>query len=167
MAVYGRQIRPVLYAHEAQASPQSLTTDYTYGINFRALAAYCVGAGVNFAGCTCRAAFPNFHSCAVLNNMGVKGFGTGVIRSFYFAFITTGTAAGLTYYLLARLFPQKTYIDNKHLSFFEWTPEEVEVYAAGNNWREKVDPISAAPETPLEDEMGKKEATTTVNVLEA
>ncbi|WWC97765.1 hypothetical protein V866_004651 [Kwoniella sp. B9012] len=96
---------------------------YTYGCNWRAFVAYVVGAGVNFAG--------------FLNNMGVKGFSTGVIRSFYFAFITTGCAAGLTYYLLATIFPQPNYKINKGTKFREWTEEEVELYVAGSEWREK------------------------------
>ncbi|OCF32327.1 uridine permease [Kwoniella heveanensis CBS 569] len=92
---------------------------YTYGVNWRAMIAYVVGAGVNFAG--------------FLNNMGVKGFSTGVIRSFYFAFITTGVASGLTYYLLATIFPQENYKINKGNKFREWSEEEVEVYAAGSD----------------------------------
>ncbi|WVQ81583.1 hypothetical protein IAT38_003707 [Cryptococcus sp. DSM 104549] len=96
---------------------------YTYGINWRAMAAYVVGAGVNFAG--------------FLNNMGVKGFSTSLIRSFYFAFLTTGAAAGLTYYLLATLIPQENYKRNKGLKFREWTEEEIELYVAGAEWRVK------------------------------
>ena len=57
----------------------------------------------------------------------------GVTKSFYFAFITTGLAAGLTYYILVRIWPQANYNINKGLSFREWSPDEVEVYAAGND----------------------------------
>lgn len=67
--------------------------------------------------------------------MGVKGFSTGVVRSFYFAFITTGCASGLSYYLLARLFPQENYKRFKGLKFREWTEEEVELYVQGAPWR--------------------------------
>lgn len=67
--------------------------------------------------------------------MGVKGFSTGVIRSFYFAFITTGCASGLSYYLLARFFPQENYRRFKGLRFREWTEEEVELYVKGAPWR--------------------------------
>ncbi|AFR98733.1 uridine permease [Cryptococcus neoformans C23] len=94
---------------------------YTFGINWRAIFAYCIGAGVNFAG--------------FLNNMGVKGFSTGVIRSFYFAFITTGCASGLSYYLLAKFFPQENYRRFKGLRFREWTEEEVELYVQSAPWR--------------------------------
>lgn len=92
-----------------------------FGINWRAIFAYCIGAGVNFAG--------------FLNNMGVKGFSTGVIRSFYFAFITTGCASGLSYYLLAKFFPQENYRRFKGLRFREWTEEEVELYVQSAPWR--------------------------------
>ncbi|KAK8843507.1 hypothetical protein IAR55_007167 [Kwoniella newhampshirensis] len=116
---------------------------YTYGVNWRAMAAYVVGAGVNFAG--------------FLNNMGVKGFHTGVVRSFYFAFITTGCAAGLTYYLLATLIPQENYKLYKGQKFREWTEEEVEVYVAGSEWRRNggVPPVigGSGAETPeMEDD---------------
>ncbi|ODO11198.1 hypothetical protein I350_01802 [Cryptococcus amylolentus CBS 6273] len=96
---------------------------YKWGINWRAITAYVVGAGVNFAG--------------FLNNMGVEGFSTSVVRSFYFAFITTGCASGLTYYLLAAvLFPQENFKRFRGLKFREWTEEEVEMYVAGAPWRD-------------------------------
>ncbi|WWD20952.1 hypothetical protein CI109_105430 [Kwoniella shandongensis] len=120
---------------------------YTYGVNWRAIAAYVVGAGVNFAG--------------FLNNMGVKGFSTGVVRSFYFAFITTGLASGLTYYLLARFVPQTNYNLYKGEKFREWTEEEVEVYVAGSEWRKNggvppvVDESGDSPES-LDDERDEK-----------
>lgn len=110
---------------------------------------------------------------AVLNNMGVKGFSTGVIRSFYFAFITTCLAAGLTYYLLARFFPQKSYILNLDNKFYEWTPEEVEVYAAGKDWRGRAAEAQAEQQmsqdesAKLDLDMGKKEGAAVVNVLDA
>lgn len=92
---------------------------YTYGINWRAVVAYLVGIGINFAG--------------FLNNMGKLDVSIGVQRSFYFAFITSGTGAGLTYYLLARFFPQTSYLENKGLKFAEWSQDEVETYAGGVN----------------------------------
>lgn len=67
--------------------------------------------------------------------MGVKGLSTGVVRSFYFAFITTGCVSGLSYYLLARFFPQENYKRFKGLKFHEWTEEEVELYVQGASWR--------------------------------
>lgn len=98
--------------------------------------------------------------------MGVKKVSTGITRSFYFAFITTGLGAGLTYYLLARLFPQKTYLENRDLKFYEWTPEEVEVYAAGGEWRKRAEEVSPTP-AAVED-FGKKEVDgVAVNVLDA
>ena len=80
--------------------------------------AYVVGAGINFTG--------------FLDNMGAIKASTGVERSFYFAFITTGVASGLTYYLLARFVPQKNYLVNKGKRFEEWSQEHVERYAAGH-----------------------------------
>ncbi|KAL1411646.1 hypothetical protein Q8F55_002610 [Vanrija albida] len=92
---------------------------YTLGLNWRAFVAYLVGLGINFAG--------------FLHNMGAIDVSIGVQRSFYFAFITSGVASGLVYYLLARFFPQPSYKEYKGLKFKEWTQEEVEVYAAGND----------------------------------
>jgi NCS1 family nucleobase:cation symporter-1 len=63
--------------------------------------------------------------------MGVE-VSVGVQKSFYFAFITTGVAAGLTYYLLCRLFPPANYTMQKGLKFKEWSQGEVEVFAAGS-----------------------------------
>jgi hypothetical protein len=65
----------------------------------------------------------------VLQNMGVSGFSEGVTKSFYFAFITSAFAAGLTYYLLARFIPQTSYLAHKDEKFREWTEEEVEEWA--------------------------------------
>ena len=93
--------------------------------------------------------------------MGVKGFSIGVTHSFYFAFITTGTASGLTYYLLARFFPQQTYTLRKGERFQEWSQEEVEVYAAGK--REIVRPMPGTETPSVED---SKELEPGVNVLE-
>ncbi|EIW67149.1 hypothetical protein TREMEDRAFT_57660 [Tremella mesenterica DSM 1558] len=97
---------------------------YNYGINWRAIVAYCVGAGVNFAG--------------FLQAMGaVQKHDIALTHSYYFAFITTGVAAGGTYYLLVRLFPQPNYLLNKDIPFREWSQDEVEIYAAGKgNLRE-------------------------------
>ena len=125
-------------------------TGYTYGCNWRAFVAYTVGAGVNFCGCKRYVHFaPKVLTCPVLDNMGVKGFSTGVVRSFYFAFITTGIAAGLTYYLLARFFPQANYVANKGLKFKEWSQDEVEMYAAGK--REIVPPTRASASPSVEE----------------
>ena len=61
--------------------------------------------------------------------MGVKGFSTALTRSFYFAWLTTLVSAGGTYYILARLFPQASYVENKDLKFKEWDQETVESWA--------------------------------------
>lgn len=63
--------------------------------------------------------------------MGVS-VSDGVEKSFYFAFITTGVAAGLTYYILVRIWPQANHELNKDLRFREWSADEVEEYAAGS-----------------------------------
>ncbi len=89
---------------------------YTYGFNLRALAGYVVGVAVNFTG--------------FLGNMGVS-VSDGVTKSFYFALITTTIASGLTYYLLNLIWPQETFKTYKGQRFREWSPEEVEIYAAG------------------------------------
>lgn len=128
---------------------------YTYGINIRALIAYAIGAGINFAG--------------FLHNMGVSSFGLGVQRSFYFAFITTGVAAGLSYYLMARFWPQPNYKINKGLKFEEWSQDRVETYAAGSS-RGVTEYVE--PQTPMEDPAvdEKKDLSVdrvNVNVLEA
>ena len=98
----------------------------------------------------------------VLSNMGVKGFSIGVTRSFYFAFITSGVASGLTYYLLARFLPQQTYTLHKGEKFEEWSQDEVEMYAAGK--REIVVRPMPGTETPSIEE--KKDLEPGVNVLE-
>ena len=67
--------------------------------------------------------------------MGVN-VSEGVTNSFYFAFITTGVAAGLTYYILVRIWPQESYKLNRGSRFKEWSPEEVEYYAAGSEMRQ-------------------------------
>ncbi|RSH95479.1 hypothetical protein EHS25_000571 [Saitozyma podzolica] len=92
---------------------------YTYGVNWRAITAYVVGAGVNFTG--------------FLQAMGLKSLASNIAltHSYYFAFLTTGVAAGLTYYLLAVIFPQQSYLIHRDEKFKEWTEDEVEVYAAG------------------------------------
>lgn len=92
-----------------------MSLGYTFGINWRAIVAYLVGIGINFAG--------------FLHAMGAIELNVGTQRSFYFAFITSGCGAGLTYYLLARFFPQPNYVANKGLKFKEWSQEEVEQYA--------------------------------------
>jgi len=88
---------------------------YTLGVNPRAVAGYLVGVGINFAG--------------FLHQMGAIELGVPAQRSFYFAFITSGAGAGLTYYLLARFWPQASYVEYKGLKFKEWSQDEVEVYA--------------------------------------
>jgi NCS1 family nucleobase:cation symporter-1 len=69
----------------------------------------------------------------VLQAMGLKSLASNIAltHSYYFAFLTTGIAAGLTYYLLAVVFPQQSYLIHRDEKFKEWTEDEVEVYAAG------------------------------------
>jgi NCS1 family nucleobase:cation symporter-1 len=146
---------------------------YTYGCNWRAFVAYAVGAGVNFAGCKSKgflrlSAILKLHPSAVLDNMGYHHFSIGVIRSFYFAFITTGLAAGLTYYILARAFPQPNFLIHKGMKFEEWTQDQVEMYAAGKRHDLNVHSELQVPEysgqvTPLDEEKRKDGAI--VNVL--
>lgn len=87
---------------------------------------------------------------AVLGNMGVN-VSEGVTKSFYFAFITTGVAAGLTYYALVRIFPQETYNLNKGMKFREWSPGEVEMYAAGSGMTQGR-PVAPLQRTESDDE---------------
>jgi len=147
---------------------------YTYGCNWRAFVAYAVGAGVNFAGCESndfasteyRTDKYSLHF-SVLDNMGYHHFSIGVIRSFYFAFITTGLAAGLTYYILARVFPQPNFLIHKGLKFEEWTQDRVETYAAGKGHIHDThgvseEPRSSGQETPMEE---KRKDGAIVNVL--
>ncbi|GAA5855754.1 hypothetical protein JCM3766R1_002224 [Sporobolomyces carnicolor] len=69
---------------------------YSYGINPRAIVAYLVGVAVNFAG--------------FLQNLGVVEAGNvNLQRSYYFSIFTTTFAAGGSYYLLCRVFPQSDY----------------------------------------------------------
>ena len=65
----------------------------------------------------------------VLDNMGVKGFSTSLKRSFFFAWITSLVGAALTYYLLARFFPQRSYTANASQKWGEWTQEKVEAWS--------------------------------------
>lgn len=88
---------------------------YTCGINWRACVAWLVGVAVNFAG--------------FLHAMGAIDASLALERSYYFAWITSGTAAGLVYYLLARFFPQASYLENKGKKFQEWSQDEIEEYA--------------------------------------
>lgn len=67
---------------------------------------------------------------AVLDNMGLDGVKLSVRRSFYFAWITSLFGAALTYYLLARFFPQNSYKMNKGLKWGEWTQDKVEAWGA-------------------------------------
>lgn len=96
------------------------------------MAAYVVGAAINFAGCkpysitVCYAW--SLIEILVLDNMGVKGFSTSLKRSFFFAWITSLLGAAVTYYLLARLFPQRSYVANKDEKWGEWTQEKVEAW---------------------------------------
>lgn len=60
--------------------------------------------------------------------MGVKGFSTSLKRSFFFAWITSLLGAAATYYILARLFPQTSYVANKDQKWGEWTQEKVEAW---------------------------------------
>lgn len=114
---------------------------YTAGFNVRAFIAYLVGVAVNFAG--------------FLGNMGVP-VSDGVEKSFYFAFITTGVAAGLTYYLLVRIWPQANYKINEGMAFREWSPDEVEIYAAGSEMRRGGLSTSVPPLQRTESEDEKK-----------
>jgi NCS1 family nucleobase:cation symporter-1 len=66
---------------------------------------------------------------SVLDNMGVDGIKLSVKRSFFFAWITSLCGAALTYYLLARFFPQKSYVMNKNEKWGEWSQEKVEAWA--------------------------------------
>jgi NCS1 family nucleobase:cation symporter-1 len=99
--------------------------------------------------------------------MGYHHFSIGVIRSFYFAFITTGLAAGLTYYILARVFPQPNFLIHKGLKFEEWTQDQVETYAAGkrhihDTGGDLEKPRINGQETPMEE---KRKDGAIVNVL--
>ena len=80
----------------------------------------------------------------------------GVEKSFYFAFITTGVAAGLTYYLLVRIWPQANYKINEGMAFREWSPDEVEIYAAGSEMRRGGLSTSVPPLQRTESEDEKK-----------
>ena len=92
----------------------------------------------------------------------------GVTKSFYFAFITTGLASGVTYYLLVRIWPQANYNINKGLSFREWSPDEVEVYAAGNDRGDAGRPNASPPLQRTESYDEKKmDGGVATNVLEA
>jgi hypothetical protein len=66
----------------------------------------------------------------VLDNMGLDGVKLSVRRSFYFAWITSLFGAAATYYLLARFFPQKSYVMNKNEKWGEWTQDKVEAWGA-------------------------------------
>ncbi|KAL7422166.1 hypothetical protein Q5752_002811 [Cryptotrichosporon argae] len=90
---------------------------YKFGVNWRAIVAYIVGAAINFTG--------------FLYNMKAVTVGTSVLRSYYFAYITSACGAGLTYYLLARFVPQASYLAAEGQGFREWTQDEVEVFAGG------------------------------------
>lgn len=69
---------------------------YFHGVNLRAIVAYFVGVAVNFAG--------------FLQNLGViEENNVALQRSYYFSIFTTTFAAGTTYYLLHRLYPQVDY----------------------------------------------------------
>lgn len=70
----------------------------------------------------------NVLTCVVLDNMGVKGFSTSLKRSFFFAWITSLLGAAITYYLLARLFPQASYKANKDAKWGEWSQDKVEAW---------------------------------------
>jgi len=100
--------------------------------------------------------------------MGYHHFSISVIRSFYFAFITTGLAAGLTYYILARAFPQPNFLIHKGLKFEEWTQDQVEIYAAGKRHIHRAheeleeEPRNSGQETPVEE---KRKDGAIVNVL--
>jgi NCS1 family nucleobase:cation symporter-1 len=104
---------------------------YTYGVNWRAMAAYVVGAALNFVGCkSLQRPLNPYTDISVLDNMGLKGVKLSVKRSFYFAWITSLFGAALTYYLLARFFPQKSYVMNKSEKWSEWTQDKVEAWGA-------------------------------------
>lgn len=64
--------------------------------------------------------------------MGVKGFSTSLKRSFFFAWITSLVGAALTYYLLARFFPQRSYTSNASSKWVwgEWTQDKVEAWSS-------------------------------------
>jgi NCS1 family nucleobase:cation symporter-1 len=101
--------------------------------------------------------------------MGLKSLASNIAltHSYYFAFLTTGIAAGLTYYLLAVVFPQQSYLIHRDDKFKEWTEDEVEVYAAGK----RVVGVDAAyrGEDEVETPGGweKKSGAAAVGVLEA
>lgn len=47
-----RKVLTVCYSRLNKGRPKlNKIVDYTFGINWRAIFAYCIGAGVNFAGC--------------------------------------------------------------------------------------------------------------------
>ncbi|KAK4048034.1 hypothetical protein OIV83_005068 [Microbotryomycetes sp. JL201] len=82
---------------------------YTYGVNFRAFAAYLVGVAVNFYG--------------FLGNVGAIDVGVATTRSYYFAIFTTTTAAGLTYFALSKIWPVRHY-NVKWSEPVSWEPED-------------------------------------------
>lgn len=61
--------------------------------------------------------------------MGLDGVKLSVRRSFYFAWITSLFGAALTYYVLARLFPQNSYKMNKNEKWSEWSQDKVEAWS--------------------------------------
>jgi hypothetical protein len=61
--------------------------------------------------------------------MGLDGVKLSVRRSFYFAWITSLFGAALTYYVLARIFPQNSYKMNKSEKWSEWSQEKVEAWS--------------------------------------
>ncbi|GAA6017004.1 hypothetical protein JCM11491_006126 [Sporobolomyces phaffii] len=69
---------------------------YTYGVNLRAIAAYFIGVAVNFAG--------------FLQNLGViEPDNVPLQRSYFFSIFTTTIAAGGSYYVLCKIWPQVDY----------------------------------------------------------
>lgn len=97
---------------------------------------------------------------SVLDNMGVKGFSTSLKRSFFFAWITSLVGAAATYYLLARLFPQTSYVANKSQKWGEWTQEKVEAWTTARRLgdREGAEMIEQEPKTVVESEVVRDES---------
>ncbi|GAA5979906.1 hypothetical protein JCM10908_001460 [Rhodotorula pacifica] len=80
---------------------------YSFGFNWRAFVAYFIGVAINFAG--------------FLTNFGIIK-SIPLTHSYYFAIFTTTFAAGIVYYLLATLFPQRNLVDKWSEPQGVWDP---------------------------------------------
>lgn len=86
----------------------------------------------------------------VLDAMGVKGFGLALRRSFFFAWITTMVGAALTYYILAIVFPQASYVENKGKKFSEKPQEEIEQWSKMRRSGGEIEEVDREKDAELE-----------------